>query len=76
MIIAANGRPVPDDTITEAAQMAAYYSEASQGENVPVDVTPVKQIKKPAGGKPGMVIYHNYRTIYVDPKTDVLLPEY
>ncbi|MBR2048650.1 MAG: NFACT family protein [Oscillospiraceae bacterium] len=76
VIIASNGRPVPDDTITEAAQLAAYYSEASQGENVPVDVTPVKQIKKPAGGKPGMVIYHTYRTVYVDPKPDVVLPEY
>ena len=76
VIIAANGKPVPDDTITEAAQMAAYYSEACQGENVPVDVTPVKQIKKPAGGKPGMVIYHTYRTVYVDPKPDIVLPEY
>ena len=76
VIIAANGKPVPDDTITEAAQLAAYYSEASQGANVPVDVTPVKQIKKPNGGKPGMVIYHTYRTVYVDPKPDVVLPEY
>ena len=76
VIIAANGREVPDDTITEAAQLAAFYSEASQGANVPVDVTPVKQIKKPSGGKPGMVIYHTYRTVYVDPKPDVVLPEY
>ena len=76
VIIASGGREVPDDTITEAAQMAAYYSEAGQGQNVPVDVTPVKQIKKPAGGKPGMVIYHTYRTVYVDPKPDIVLPEY
>lgn len=76
VIIAAGGREVPDDTITEAAQLAAYYSEASQGANVPVDVTAVKQIKKPAGGKPGMVIYHTYRTVYVNPKADVVLPEY
>ena len=76
VIIACNGKPVPDDTITEAAQLAAYYSEASQGANVAVDVTPVKQIKKPNGGKPGMVIYHTYRTVYVDPKPEVVLPEY
>ena len=76
VIIASGGREVPDDTITEAAQLAAYYSEAAQGQNVPVDVTPVKQIKKPAGGKPGMVIYHTYRTVYVDPKPDIALPEY
>ena len=43
---------------------------------MPVDVTPVKQIKKPAGGKPGMVIYHTYRTVYVAPKPDVVLPDY
>ncbi len=76
VIIASGGKPVPDDTITEAAQLAAYYSEASQGVNVPVDVTPVKQIKKPSGGKPGMVIYHTYRTVYVAPKPDVVLPDY
>ena len=76
VIIASGGREVPDDTITEAAQLAAYYSEAAQGQNVPVDVTPVKQIKKPSGGKPGMVIYHTYRTVYVDPKPDIVLPEY
>ena len=76
VIIACNGKPVPDDTITEAAQLAAYYSEAGQGANVPVDVTPVKQIKKPSGGKPGMVIYHTYRTVYVAPKPDIVLPDY
>ena len=76
VIIASGGKPVPDDTITEAAQLAAYYSEAAQGDNVAVDVTPVKQVKKPAGGKPGMVIYHTYRTVYVSPKADVVLPDY
>ena len=76
VIIACNGKPVPDDTITEAAQLAAYYSEASQGTNVAVDVTPVKQIKKPSGGKPGMVIYHSYRTVYVAPKPEIVLPDY
>ena len=67
VIIASHGAEVPDDTITQAAQLAAYYSEAVHGQNVPVDVTAVKQLKKPAGGKPGMVIYHTYRTVYVNP---------
>ena len=40
---------------------------------MPVDVTPVKQIKKPVGAKPGMVIYHVYNTVYVTPSAD--LPE-
>ena len=71
VIIRCEGRTPGDDTITEAAQLAAWYSEARQSQNVPVDVTPVKQVKKPAGGKPGMVIYHEYRTVLVNPKGDV-----
>ncbi len=71
VIIAANGREVPDDTITQAAQLAAYHSEAAQGQNVAVDVTPVKQVKKPNGAKPGMVVYYTYRTVYVNPKPNI-----
>ncbi len=71
VIIAANGREVPDDTITQAAQLAAYHSEAAQGQNVAVDVTPVKQVKKPSGAKPGMVVYYTYRTVYVNPKPGI-----
>lgn len=71
VIIACAGAVPPDDTITEAAQLAAYYSEASQGQNVAVDVTPVKQVKKPNGAKPGMVVYYTYRTVYVNPKKDI-----
>ncbi len=75
VIIAANGRSVPDDTITQAAQLAAYHSEAVHGQNVAVDVTPVKQLKKPVGAKPGMVIYHTYRTVYVNPKEKVSMED-
>ena len=77
VIIACAGKPVPDDTITEAAALAAWYSEAREGKMVPVDVTPVKQVKKPPAAKPGMVIYHTYRTVVVkNPLPDVQLPEY
>ena len=72
VIIAANGRPVPDATITQAAQLAAYHSELRLGQNVPVDVTPVKQIKRPPAAKPGMVIYHTYRTVYVNPYGEIV----
>ena len=72
VIIASHGRPVPDSTITEAAQLAAYHSEGVHSQNVAVDVTPVKQLKKPAGAKPGMVIYHTYRTVYVNPKDRIV----
>ena len=73
VIIACAGREVPDDTVTQAAQLAAYYSEGAGGQNVPVDVTPVKQVKKPANGKPGMVIYHTYRTVVVNPYPDIVV---
>ena len=67
VIIACAGAPVPDQTITEAAELAAWFSQARQGHNVPVDLCPVRQVKKPAGSKPGMVVYENYRTVYVTP---------
>ena len=47
--------------------LAAYYSEAKQGQNLPVDVTPVRFLRKPNGAKPGMVVYDRYRTVYVTP---------
>ncbi len=72
VIIAANGRAVPDDTVTQAAQLAAYHSELRLGQNVPVDVTPVKQLKRPPAAKPGMVIYHTYRTVYVNPHGEIV----
>ncbi len=68
VIIASGGAQVPDRTITEAAELAAWYSQARQGHNVPVDLCPVRQVKKPGGAKPGMVVYENYRTVYVDPR--------
>ena len=73
VIIACAGAPVPDDTITQAAQLAAYYAETGGGQNVPVDVTPVKQVKKIPGGKPGMVIYHSYRTVVVNPYKEIVV---
>ena len=57
-----------DAAITEAAQLAAYYSKAGNSSHVPVDYTHVKNVKKPNGAKPGFVIYDNYFTITVDPK--------
>ena len=72
VIIACAGIQPPDETITEAAELAAYYSEAREGQNVPVDVTPVRFLRKPNGAKPGMVVYDRYRTVLVTP--DAALP--
>ena len=75
VIISCGGTTPPDDTVTQAAQLAAYYSETKGGQNIPVDVTPVKQVKKMAGGKPGMVIYHTYRTVIANPYADIVVDD-
>lgn len=58
--------------MTEAALLAAYYSRARGGENVAVDYTPRKYVKKPAGAKPGMVIYTTNKTAYVTPSEEAI----
>ena len=73
VIISCGGTTPPDDTVTQAAQLAAYYAESHSGQNIPVDVTAVKQVKKTPGGKPGMVIYHSYRTVIVNPYKDIVV---
>ena len=73
VIISCGGTTPPDDTITQAAQLAAYYSETSGGQNIPVDVTAVKQVKKIPNGKPGMVIYHTYKTVIANPSADIVV---
>ena len=73
VIISCGGTKPPDDTITQAAQLAAHYAETTGGQNIPVDVTPVKQVKKISGAKPGMVIYHTYNTVIVNPYSDIVV---
>ncbi len=61
------GKEEPSERdFTEAAEVAAYYSKA-EGNNIAVDYTNAKHIKKPAGSKPGYVIYHVNWTAYVTP---------
>lgn len=59
-------------TMTEAALLAAYYSRARGSENVAVDYTPRKYVKKAAGAKPGMVIYTTNKTAYVTPSEEAV----
>ncbi|HYK71758.1 MAG TPA: NFACT RNA binding domain-containing protein [Pseudoneobacillus sp.] len=62
-----------EETIKEAATLAAYYSKARLSSSVPVDFTKVRYVKKPNGSKPGFVIYDNQQTIYVTPDADKIL---
>lgn len=66
-----SGRTVDDlsaELIYEAAAIAAYHSKFKGSENVPVDYVPVRYVKKPAGAKPGYVIFTHNQTVYVTPK--------
>ena len=67
VIICTEGRQVSDTAILDAARLAAYHSKARESTNVPVDYTQVKHVKKPAGARPGMVIYPTYNTVNVTP---------
>lgn len=63
----------PDEqTLQEAAILAAYFSKAKHSSNVPVDYTKIRYVKKPNGAKPGFVIYENQTTIYVTPDEDLV----
>ncbi|MBO5373876.1 MAG: NFACT family protein, partial [Clostridia bacterium] len=66
VLMQTDGEEPPEVDFTEAAEIAAFYSKA-QGNNIAVDYTPAKNVKKPSGSKPGYVIYHINWTAYVSP---------
>lgn len=70
VIVRTEGREVPEETILEAASLAAYYSKGKMSSNVPIDYTERKNVKKPNGAKPGMVIYESNNTVYVTPSVE------
>ena len=72
-VILCTGGAQPDEqSIAEAASLAAYFSQAQDGTKVPVDFTQVKYVKKPAGSPPGFVNYTNYKTIMADPSEELV----
>ncbi|MBR3909339.1 MAG: NFACT family protein [Clostridia bacterium] len=68
VLVLCGGSDVSDETILQAAGLAALNSKAASSSNVAVDYTPVKFVKKPNGAKAGMVIYTTNKTVYVTPK--------
>ncbi len=66
-IVISEGKKVPNKTLEQAAIIAAYNSKARESSKVPVDYTYIKNVKKPNGAKPGMVIYETYETAVVNP---------
>ncbi len=67
-LLKCNGETVKEHTIIACAEIAAFHSKAKLSSNVPVDYCFIKNVKKPSGSKPGMVIYTNNKTLYVEPK--------
>jgi len=72
VVVQNDGRAFTDKVIREAALLAAYNSRAGSSSNVPVDYTIIKNVKKPPGAKPGMVIYEDYKTEFVTPNMQEL----
>lgn len=70
-IVVSDGQEVPDSTLHQAAILAAVNSKAAESSQVPVDYTLIKNVKKPRGAKPGMVIYVSYQTAYVTPDLEL-----
>ena len=67
-VILRTGGAQPDDqSLTEAAALAAWFSQGRESGRVAVDYTQVKNVRKPAGARPGMVVYDPYQTAYVTP---------
>lgn len=68
VILCCGGTTPSDEAVTEAAMLAAWFSQAREGQNVPVDITPVRNLRKPNGAPPGLVVYDRYRTVIVTPE--------
>lgn len=63
---------LPETTLDEAANLAAYYSKAKDSSKVAIDYTEARHVHKPNGAKPGMVIYYTNKTIYITPEKPTL----
>ena len=72
-VIMKSTSPTAED-IALAVELAAYFSKARSGSNVPVDCVERRYVKKPAGAKPGFVIFTNQRTYYATPNEERLAP--
>jgi len=72
VIVSSAGKPVDETTLREAAAIAAYYSAARPDGKVAVDHTSVRNVKKPPGGRPGMVVYTDFKTIIATPDEELV----
>ncbi|MCB2291970.1 NFACT family protein [Clostridium algoriphilum] len=71
-VIIKNIGDIPESTLLEAGNLSAFYSKSQNSSSVPVDYTQVRNVKKPTGAKPGMVIYSTNKTMYITPSESTL----
>ena len=71
-VILTEGKEPSEETLFQAAVIAAFHSKAKESSNVPVDYTKIRNVHKPNGSKPGMVIYDRYNTVYVTPDKNLI----
>ena len=69
-VMLCGGEEPSERDFTEAAEIAAYHSKGGDGQNVEVDYTQARTVKKPAGTKPGFVIYHTNWSCVVTPNAE------
>lgn len=69
VVVRTNGKELPDRTFEEAAKLAAYYSKGREAGKAEIDYTLKKNVKKPAGAKPGFVVYYTNYSMPID--TDI-----
>ena len=72
VILCTQGQEPDGQSMTEAAMLAAYFSQGRESGQVAVDYTQVRNVKKPHGARPGMVVYDPYQTAYVTPSEDLV----
>ena len=66
VIVKTEGQELPDRTFEEAARLAAYYSKGREQDKVEIDYVQKKHVKKPAGAKPGFVVYYTNYSMTID----------
>ena len=67
VIVKTNGEELPDRTFEEAGKLAAYYSKGKKAPKVEIDYTLKKNLRKPAGAKPGFVVYYTNYSLLIEP---------
>ena len=66
VVVKTEGKELPDRTFEEAGRLAASYSKGREQEKVEIDYVQKKQVKKPAGAKPGFVVYYTNYSLMID----------